>query len=72
MKRVALALASLLLVASDVAAYLRTDVCSDWQEQYKRFIYSEMIKNSPFIYTEKMIEELLTADRGFGRFPGLR
>lgn len=59
MKRVAVAVASLLLVASVVVAYLSTGVCSDWEEQYKRFIYSELIKNSPFIYTEKMIEEII-------------
>ena len=58
MNRVALALASLLLVASVVVAY-RTEACSNWQEQYKRFIYSEMLKNAPFTYTEKMIEEII-------------
>ena len=59
MKRVALALTSLLLVASVAVAYLITGVCSDWHEQYKRYIYAEMMKNSPFIYTEKMIEEII-------------
>ncbi|CAN5488505.1 MAG: hypothetical protein ACR2MC_07555 [Actinomycetota bacterium] len=63
MKRVAFALPSLLLVAS--VAYLRTDVCSDWQEQYKRFLYAEMMKNSPLIFTEKMIEEI-TGERPAG------
>jgi len=59
MKRVALAVASLLLVASVAVAYQITGVCSEWQEQYKRFIYAEMMKNSPVIYTEKMIEEIV-------------
>ena len=38
---------------------LSTGMCSDWQEQYKRFLYAEMMKNSPVIFTEKMIEEII-------------
>jgi hypothetical protein len=39
----------------------RTTTCSAWQEDYKRFIYSEMLKNSPIIHTPQDIEQLIGA-----------
>jgi hypothetical protein len=57
MKRAVLALAALLLVMSGVAAYRTIDGCEYWQERYRRFLYSEMMKISPVIYTPDMIEE---------------
>lgn len=64
MRRVLLALAALVLVTSGVVAY-RTNECADWQERYKRFLYSEIVKISPVIHTPDMIEELI-GDRPAG------
>ena len=58
MRRALLTLASLLLVASFLV-YRANDGCADWQEHYKRFLYSEIIKNSPFILTPEEIEEVI-------------
>jgi len=59
MKRVALALAAVLLVMGGVVAYLTIDACGDWRERYKRFLYAEMMKISPVIYTPDMIEQII-------------
>jgi hypothetical protein len=40
---------------------LRTTTCSSWQTDYKRFIYSEMLKNSPVIHTPDAIEQIVGA-----------
>lgn len=39
----------------------RTTTCSAWQEDYKRFMYSEMMKNSPIIYTPEDIDRIVGA-----------
>lgn len=65
MKRFFLALVSLLLVTSGVVAYRAIDACADWQERYKRFLYSEWVKISPVIYTPAMIDEVI-GDRPAG------
>lgn len=64
MKRVLLVLAALFLVTSGVVAY-RTFECADWQERYKRFLYSEIVKISPVIHTPDTIEQLI-GDRPAG------
>jgi hypothetical protein len=59
MKRLLSTLAVVLLVTGAVLVYRTTDACGDWQERYKRFLYSELIKTSPFVYTPEMIEEII-------------
>jgi hypothetical protein len=39
----------------------RTTTCSAWQDDYKRFLYSEMLKTSPIIHTPQDIEQLIGA-----------
>jgi hypothetical protein len=38
---------------------LRTTTCSSWQEDYKRFLYSEMLKNSPVTHTPEDIDRII-------------
>jgi hypothetical protein len=58
-KRLLSALAIVLLVTGALLVYRTTDACVNWRERYKRFLYSELIKLSPFIYTPEMIEEII-------------
>jgi len=58
-KRLVPALVCLLLVMNGVVFFQRVASCADWQERYKRFLYSEMQKNSPVIYTPEMIEQIV-------------
>jgi hypothetical protein len=59
MKKTLVALASLLILLTGVFVLHVADTCSDWQDRCRRFLYSEMIKNSPFIYTPEMIDEII-------------
>lgn len=61
MKRVVVALVSLLLVMNGVVVLRTVTSCADWQERYKRFLYSEMMKISPVIHTTEMIEQIVGA-----------
>lgn len=54
-----MAFAVLFLLASGALAYRSVDACRGWQERYKRFLYSEMMKNSPVTYSPEMIEEVV-------------
>jgi hypothetical protein len=38
---------------------LRASGCSAWQNDYKRFLYSEMLKNSPIIHTPEDIDRII-------------
>lgn len=52
------------LMSAGVFGY-RTVTCSSWQEDYKRFIYTEIMKNSPVIYGPDDIEAII-GDRPAG------
>jgi hypothetical protein len=58
-------LVALVVVCGAVLAYRLVDACADWQHAYERFLYREMMKNSPIIYTPEMIEEII-GERPFG------
>jgi hypothetical protein len=48
------------MVTSCGAFALRATVsCSRWQDRYKRFIYAEWIKISPFVYGPRRIEAVV-------------
>lgn len=59
MKRtVALTLMTLLITASGFLV-LRDDGCRAWQDDYKRFLYSEALKNSPIVYNPEDIDRII-------------
>ena len=58
MKKMAMVGLVLVLVVAG-GLVLRTTTCSSWQEDYKRFMYSEMLKNSPVTHTPQDIEQLI-------------
>lgn len=39
--------------------FLQSYSCSSWQEDYKRFMYSETLKNSPVLYGPGDIESII-------------
>lgn len=59
MKTWALFLATVLFIASGVLVFRVVGGCANWQQQYRRFLYAEMMKNSPHIYTPEMIEKVI-------------
>ena len=65
MKRGLAGLALALLLAGGVIGYRTVDACGDWRERYKQFLYTEMMKNSPVIFTPEMIGEIV-GGRPFG------
>lgn len=60
MKKTALGGLVLVLVMAGGLA-VRTTTCSSWQGDYKRFMYSETLKNSPIIYTPEDIDRIIGA-----------
>ncbi len=58
MKKTAVLGLGVVLVVS-VGLVARTTTCTSWQEDYKRFIYSETLKNSPVIYMPEDINRII-------------
>jgi hypothetical protein len=50
-KRVVAILAVVALTIMAFVAYRTVDVCREYQDRYKKFLYSEMMNNSPLIWT---------------------
>ncbi|MEA2433290.1 MAG: hypothetical protein QOG54_747 [Actinomycetota bacterium] len=48
-KRFVAVLALIVLAISGFVAFRTVDTCHDYQDRYKKFVYSEMMKNSPII-----------------------
>jgi hypothetical protein len=48
-----------LVLVVAVGLAVRTTTCSSWQDEYKRFMYSETLKNSPIIYTPEDIDRII-------------
>ena len=40
-----MALLAVLLLGGGLLVYRTVDTCSEWQDRYKRVLYSEMMKN---------------------------
>jgi hypothetical protein len=59
MKKVVSTVTAFVLLAGGLFTYRMIDACNDWQDRYKRFLYSELIKNSPMIYTPEMIDGVI-------------
>jgi hypothetical protein len=51
--------------------FVRARRCSSWQGDYKRFLYVEMMKNSPIIYTPEEIDRIMRRPAGCERPAGL-
>ena len=49
---------ALVAFASGVLGY-RTVTCNSWQEDYKRFLYTEMLKISPITYGPEDIDAII-------------
>lgn len=72
-------LVAVVVISSGVVGY-RTIACSSWQDDHKRFIYTEMIKISPITYGPEDIDAIISerpegcarptelSDEDFGRF----
>jgi hypothetical protein len=58
-KRTALIVGLVLVLLVPVGLVIRTRTCSAWQDDYKRFLYSEMMKNSPVIFTPEDIDRII-------------
>lgn len=58
MKKTVLMGLMLMLLASGALVF-RTTTCSSCQEGYKRFLYSETLKNSPVIHTQEDIDRII-------------
>jgi hypothetical protein len=56
-----LPLICLLVVMNGVVVFRVVGSCENWQESYKRFLYSEMMRSSPVIHTPEMIEQIVGA-----------
>lgn len=65
MKKVLASTTALIAIAGGALAYRTVVACADFQERYKRFVYVEMMKNSPMVYTPQMIDEIV-GGRPFG------
>lgn len=50
----------LLLIASGFLVFRVVGGCANWQKQYRRFLYAEMMKTgSPHIYSPEMIDKVI-------------
>lgn len=58
-KKVLASATTLIAIAGGAFAYRTVDACADFQQRYKRFLYVEMMKTSPLVYTPRMIEEIV-------------
>lgn len=59
MKRTAAVTLMALLIAAAAFLVLRDGGCRAWQDDYKRFLYSETLKNSPVIYNPEDIDRII-------------
>ena len=59
MKRTAAVATITLLVVTASVVVFRDRSCTAWQNKYKRFLYTEMIKNSPIIYSPEDIDRII-------------
>lgn len=53
------ALVVALVVISAGVVVLRDRACTAWQDDYKRFLYTEMLKNSPVTYSPEDIDTII-------------
>lgn len=58
-KRSGLVIALLLLLVTSAYTLRHVNTCQDWQVRYSHFIYSEWIKNAPFLYSTEDIEDII-------------
>ncbi len=59
MRRLAALVAITLVAAAIGVVGVGTWRCSQWQDDYKLFLYSEVLRNSPIIYTPKDIDRII-------------
>ncbi len=59
MKKTALIIGFVLMLTVTAGFVFRTRTCSAWQDDYKRFLYSEVMKNSPLIHTPEDIDRII-------------
>lgn len=65
MRRLAFPLGAVLVIAAAGVGGVGAHRCSHWRDEYKRFLYSEMLKNSPVIYSPQDIDRIV-GDRPLG------
>ena len=59
MKRALVVIAVVGSLAVGSVAYVTVDACSWWQDRYKQYVYSEMMKNSPIILPDGGVEAII-------------
>ena len=58
MKRFALLVLAMSVLAAGLFVVNARAGCSEWQERYKRAQYSELMKITPFVYTPAELEKI--------------